>query len=164
MLLQRKGVEIYLVLSTHRELERFLLLLVNAVNSGYYRGECCLSVVFSALFNLLTRTILENICFPFSHKLTFISGQNLSCEKVPSSQSNDKAASFFSVVINIASSVYKVSFSKSLHNKLRCLNTMKFFSYLGKRQHKDLLVCSKKTLLGNFAKTSRSRQRFCFAS
>ena len=32
-----------------------------------------------------------------------------------------------SVVVNIASSVQKVSYSKPLHNKSRCLNTMKSF-------------------------------------
>ena len=63
----------------------------------------------------------------FLHKLTSINRQNWSCEKIPKSQNSDKAASFSSVVVNIASSVQKVSYSKPLHNKSRCLNTMKSF-------------------------------------
>ena len=53
--------------------------------------------------------------------------QNWSCEKIPKSQNSDKATSFSSGVVNIASSVQKVSCSKPLHNKSRCLNTMKSF-------------------------------------
>ena len=63
----------------------------------------------------------------FLHKLTSIYRQNWSCEKIPKSQKNDKATSFSSVVLNIASSVQKVSYSKPLHNRSRCLNTMKSF-------------------------------------
>ena len=63
----------------------------------------------------------------FLHKLTSIYRQNWSCEKIPKSQKSDKATSFSSVVVNIASSVQKVSYSKPLHNKSRCLNTMKSF-------------------------------------
>ena len=54
--------------------------------------------------------------------------QNWSCETIPSSQNSDiLAASFSSVVVNIASSVQKVSYYKPLPNKSRCLNTMKSF-------------------------------------
>ena len=53
--------------------------------------------------------------------------QNWYCEKIPKSQNSDKATSFSSVVVNIASSVQKVSYSKPLHNKSRCLSTMKSF-------------------------------------
>ena len=63
----------------------------------------------------------------FLHKLTSIYRQNWSCEKIPKSQNSDKATSFSSEVVNIASSVQKVSYSKQLHNKSRCLNTMKSF-------------------------------------
>ena len=63
----------------------------------------------------------------FLHKRTSIYRQNWSCEKIPKSQNSDKATSFSSVVINIASSVQKVSYSKPLHNKSRCLNTTKSF-------------------------------------
>ena len=38
-----------------------------------------------------------------------------------------KAPSFSSVVVNIVLSIQKVSYSKPLHNKSRCLNTMKSF-------------------------------------
>ena len=80
------------------------------------------------LVNLLALTIFENICLPlFLHKLTSIYRQNWPCEKIPKSQNSDKATSFSSVVVNIASSVQKVSYSKPLHNKSRCLNTMKSF-------------------------------------
>ena len=61
----------------------------------------------------------------FLHKLTSIYRQNWSCEKIPKSQNSDKATSFSSVVVNIASSVQKVGYSKPLHNKSGCLNTMK---------------------------------------
>ena len=63
----------------------------------------------------------------FLHKLTSIYRQNWSCEKIPKSQNSDKATSFSSVLVNIASSVQNVSYSKPLHNKSRCLNTMKSF-------------------------------------
>ena len=63
----------------------------------------------------------------FLHKLTSIYRQNWACEKIPKSQNSDKATLFSSVVVNIASSVQKVSYSKPLHNKSRCLNTMKSF-------------------------------------
>ena len=63
----------------------------------------------------------------FLHKLTFIYRQNWSCKKIPKSQNSDKAASFSSEVVNMASSVQKVSYSKPLNNKSRCLNTMKPF-------------------------------------
>ena len=63
----------------------------------------------------------------FLHKLTSICRQNWSCEKIAKSQNSDKATSFSPVVVNIALSVQKVSYSKPLHNKSRCLNTMKSF-------------------------------------
>ena len=37
--------------------------------------------------------------------------QNWSCEKIPNPRNSDKATSFSSVVVNIASSVQKVSYS-----------------------------------------------------
>ena len=50
--------------------------------------------------NLLTRTVFENICFPFFlHTLTSVSRQNWSCEEIPSSQNSDKAALFSSEVL-----------------------------------------------------------------
>ena len=63
----------------------------------------------------------------FLHKLTSIYRQNWSCEKIPKSQNSDKATWFSSVLVNIASSLQKVSYRKPLHNKSRCLNTMKSF-------------------------------------
>ena len=77
----------------------------------------------------LTRTCNFRQYLPssFLHKLTSIYRQNWSCEKIPKSQNSDKATSFSSVVVNIASSVQKVSYSKPLHNKSCCLNTMKSF-------------------------------------
>ena len=63
----------------------------------------------------------------FLHKLTSFYRQNWSCEEIPNSQNSDKAASFSSVVVNKASSVQKVSCSKPLHNRSRCLNTTKSF-------------------------------------
>ena len=56
----------------------------------------------------------------FLHKLTSIYRQNWSCEEILSSPKNDKAATFSPLVINIASSVQKVRYSTSLHNKSRC--------------------------------------------
>ena len=96
-----------------------LSLLANAVNSGYDQNERCLSPVF---FALLTCWHVQ-----LSNKLTSIYRQNVSCEKIPKSQNSYKATSFSSVVVNIASSVQKVSYSKPLHNISRCLNTMKSF-------------------------------------
>ena len=63
----------------------------------------------------------------FLHKLASIYRQNWSCEKIPKSQNSDKATSFSSVVVNIASSLQKISYGKPLLNKSRCLNTMRSF-------------------------------------
>ena len=101
-----------------------LSLLANAVNSGYDQGERCLSPMF---FALLTCWHVQYLPSSFLHKLTSIDRQNWSCEKIPKSQNSDKATSSSSVVVNVASSVQKVSYSKPLHNKSRCLNTMKSF-------------------------------------
>ena len=80
------------------------------------------------LVNLLARTIFKNICLPlFSINETSIYRQNWSCEKIPRSQNSDKVTSFSSVVVNTASRVQKVSYSKPLHSKSRCLNTVKSF-------------------------------------
>ena len=105
-----------------------LSLLANAVNSGYDQGERCLSPMFFALFKLAgTYNFWKYLPSSFLHKLTSIYRQNWSCEKIPKSQNSDKATSFSSVLVNIASSVQNVSYSKPLHNKSRCLNTMKSF-------------------------------------
>ena len=113
-------------LSTHREWDSFSLL-ANAVNSGYDRDERCLSPVFFALLTCWHVQFSKIFAFLFLHKLTSIYRQDWSCEKIPKSQNSDKATSFCSVVVNIASSVQKVKYSKPLHNKSPCLNTMKSF-------------------------------------
>ena len=100
----------------------------------------------------------------FLHKLTSIYRQNWSCEKIPKSQNSDKAASFSSVVVNIASSVQKASYSKPLHNESRCLNTMKSFLTF-KVINTWIFLYFQKLLLSTFGKTPCSRQRmilFCF--
>ena len=99
----------------------------NAV-SDYNQGKRCLSAVFFALLTYWHIQVFWK-CLPyfFLHKLTSIYRQNWCCEKILKSQNSDKAASFSSVVVNIASSVQKVSYSKPLHNKSRCLDTKKSF-------------------------------------
>ena len=104
-----------------------LSLLANAVNSGYDQGERCLSPKFSALLTCWHVQFSKYLPSCFLHKLTSIYRKNWSCEKIPKSQNSGKATSFSSVVVNIASSVQKVSYSKPLHNKSRCLSTMKSF-------------------------------------
>ena len=52
----------------------------------------------------------------------------------------------------------KVKYSKSLHNKSRCLNTMEVFSDLQNHRHWDILVFSKSSY-----STETSWSRFCFA-
>ena len=104
-----------------------LSLLANAVNSGYDQGEHCLSPKFFALLTCWHVQFSKIFAFLFSLILTSIYRQNWSSEKIPKSQNSDKATSFSSVVVKIASSVQKVSYSKPLHNKSRCLNTMKSF-------------------------------------
>ena len=119
----RRKVEPSLFLSTHREWEsflyRFLQMLSTAatikVSVVYF--QCSLPCLLAGTYNF--RKYLPS---SFLYKLTSIYRQNWSCEKNPKSQNHDKATSFSSVVINIAS-----SFSKPLHNKSRCLNTMKSF-------------------------------------
>ena len=95
----------------------------NAVNSDYDQGERCLSAVFFALLTCWHVQFSKNLPSFFLHKLTSIYRQNWSGEKIPKSQNSNIS----SVVVNIASSVQKVSYSKPLHNKSRCLNTMKSF-------------------------------------
>ena len=114
------------------------------------------------LVNLLARTISKNLPSFFLHKLTSIYRQKCSCEKIPKSQNSDKAASFSSVVVNIASSLQKVSYNKPLHNKSRCLNTMKSFLAF-KVISIWIFVYFKKALLWNFGKTTSSWQWFCSA-
>ena len=103
-----------------------LSLLANAVNSGYDQGERCLSPMFFALLTCWHVQFSKIFAFPFS-PLTSIYRQNWSCEKIPKSQNSDKATSFSSVVVNIASNAQKVSYNKPLHSKSRCLNTMTAF-------------------------------------
>ena len=100
-------------------------LLAKAVNSGYDQGERRLSPMFFALLTCWHANCRKYLPSSFLHKLTSIYRQNWSCEKILKSQNSDKATSFSSVVVNIASSVQKVSYSDPLHNKSRCLNTMK---------------------------------------
>ena len=105
----------------------FVAFLANAVNSGYDQCERCLSPKFFALLTCWHIQFQKYLPSSFLHKLTSIYRQNWSCEKIPKSQNSEKATSFSSVVVNIASSVQKVSYSKPLHNKSRCLNTVKSF-------------------------------------
>ena len=115
--------------------------------------------------NSLARTAFENICFPFFlHKLTSISRQNWSCEEIPSSQNNDKVASFSSVVVNknIASSVWKSTTVNHFAIKSRCLHTMKS-SLTFKITNCGIFLYFKKVLTLKLGKTPSSRQRFCFA-
>ena len=104
-----------------------LSLLANAVSSGYDQGERCLSPKFFALLTCWHENFRKYFPSSFLQKLTSIYRQNWSCEKNPKSQNSDKATMFSSLVVNIASSVQNVSYSKPLHNKSRCLNTMKSF-------------------------------------
>ena len=97
-----------------------LSLLANAVNSGYDQGERCLSAVF---FALLTCWHVQ-----FSKIFAFYLYAKLVLGEIPEIKNSDKAASFSSVVANVAWSVQEDSYSKPLHNKSRCLqNTMKSF-------------------------------------
>ena len=113
------------------------------------------------LVNLLARTIFKNLPSFFLHKLSSIYRQNWSCEKIPKSQNSDKAASFSSVVVNIASSVQKVSYSKPLHNKSRCLNTMKSFLTFNVI-NAWIFLYSQKVLAMKVGKTPSWRQRVLF--
>ena len=116
-------------LSTDREWESSVFVASSKCCQERLRSRWALIICsVLCLVNLLLSTIFENICLPFFlHKLTSIYRQNWSWEKIPKSQNSDKSTSFSSVVVNIASSVQKVSYSKPLHNKSRCLNSMKSF-------------------------------------
>ena len=118
----RRKVELCLFLSTHREWEsflcRFLQMLSTAVTikvSVVYL-QCSSPCELAGTYNF--RKYLPS---SFLYKLTSTYRQNWSCERIPKSQNSDKATSFSPVVVNIASSVQKVSYSKPLHNKSRCL-------------------------------------------
>ena len=104
-----------------------LSLLENAVSSGYGQGERCLSPKFFALLTCWHENFRKYLPSSFLQKLTSSYSQNRSREKNPKSQNSDKATTFSSLVVNIASSIQNVSYSKPLHNKSRCLNTMKSF-------------------------------------
>ena len=87
-------------------------------------------LIASSFFYLISKQARPGAvvsAFLFHHKLTSNYRQNWSCEKIPKPQNSDKATSFSSVVVNIASSLQKVSYHKPLLNKSRCLNTMKSF-------------------------------------
>ena len=98
----------------------------------------------------------------FLHKLTSIYSKNWSCEKIPKSQNSGKATSFSSVVVNIASSVQKVSYSKPLHNKLHCLSTMKSFLAF-KVISTWIFVYSQKGFTMKLWQNIQLRHRFCSA-
>ena len=124
----RRKVELYLFLSTHREWESFLCRFLQMLSTA---ATIKVSIVYlqSSLPCELAGTYNFRKYLPssFLHKLTSTYRQNWSCEKIPKSQNSDKVTSFSSVVVNIALSVQKVSYSKPLHNNSRCLNTMKSF-------------------------------------
>ena len=141
-----------------------LSLLANAVNSGYDQGERCLSPMFFALLTCWHVQFRKYLPSSFLHKLTSIYGQNWSCEKIPKSQNSaDKAASFSSVVVNIASSVQEFSYSKLLHNKSRCLNTIKSFLAFKVVSTWIFVYFQKGFTMKLFGKTPSLRQRFCSA-
>ena len=79
-----------------------LSLTANAVKSGYDQGERCSSPMFFALLTCCHVQFSKIFAFLFSPYR-----QNWSWEKIPKSQNSDKATSFSSVVLNIASSVQK---------------------------------------------------------
>ena len=103
----------------------------NAVNSGYDQAERCLSAVLFALLTCWHVQFSKIFAASFFlHELTFTCRQNLSCEKISKSQNSEQSVLVFlmiSSLVNIASSVQKVSYIKPLHNKPRCLNTMLSF-------------------------------------
>ena len=119
-------------LSTDREWESSVFVASSKCCQERLRSRWALIICsVLCLVNLLLSTIFENICLPFFlHKLTSIYRQNWSWEKIPKSQNSDNAASFSSVVVNIASSLQKVSYSKPLHNKSCRLNPMIMKSFL----------------------------------
>ena len=82
--------------------EIFLSLLTNAVNSGYDRGDRCLSAVFFALLTCWQVQFLKLFAFLFFfYKVSSIYRQNWSRKEITSSQNSDKAASFSSVVVKL---------------------------------------------------------------
>ena len=117
-------------LSTHRDWESFLCRFLQMLSTG---ATTRVSAVYLKCFlpcSLATTwNFRQYLPSSFLHKLTSIYRQNWSCEKIPKSQNSDKATSFSSVVVNIASSVQKVSYSKPLHNKSGCLSCSKTSYY-----------------------------------
>ena len=115
-------------LSTHRDWESFLCRFLQMLSTG---ATIRVSAVYLKCFLpcSLARTCNFRQYLPssFLHKLTSIYRQNWSWERIQKSKNNDKATSFPSEVVNRASSLQKVSYSKPLHNKSCCLNTMKSF-------------------------------------
>ena len=136
----------------------FFLASSNAVNSGYDQGERCLSAVFFALLTCWHAKFSINLPSFFLHKLTSIYRQNWSWENPEITKQWQKVASSSSVVVNIASSVPKVRYSKLLHNKSRCLNTMKSFLTFNVI-NAWIFLYSQKVLAMKVGKTPSSRQR-----
>ena len=101
----RRKVELYLFLSTHREWESFFYFLslppmlstAATIKVRVVYLQCSLPCWLSGMYNF--RKYLPSF---FLHKLTSIYRQNWSWEKIPKSQNSDKATSFSSVVVNIA--------------------------------------------------------------
>ena len=126
----RRNVELnYLLLSTHRDRESFNVVSRKVMQSTAATIE--VSVVMCSvlcLVNWLAWTLLKRFAFLFSsiNKLLFIRQNCMSCEEIPSSENSDKPAS--SILICSRKHCFeriKVSDSKSLHKKWRCLNTIK---------------------------------------
>ena len=127
----------------------------NAVKSGYDQGERCLSAVCFALLTCWHVQFSKTWPSFFLHKLTSIYRQNWSCEKIPKSQNSDKVASFSSVVVNRASSVQKVSYSKPLQNK--------FLPSMSSTLGYDILVFFKSSYYESWQNTKFTKAfLFCF--
>ena len=142
-----------------------LSLLANAVNSGYYQGERCLSPMFFALLTCWHVQFSKIFAFLFSPQINFYLWAKLVLKENPEItkqwQSNliflcSGKHSFETVTVQ------KVSYSKPSHNK----SHWQF-------KHQEVLT-SKSSTLGyscifkkflpwNFGKTPSSRQRFCSA-
>ena len=139
-------------LSTHRDWESFLCRFLQMLSTG---ATTRVSAVYLKCFLpcSLARTCNFRQYLPssFLHKLTSIYRQNWSWERIQKSKNNDKATSFSSAVVNRASSLQKVSYSKPLHNKSCCLNTM-VFSSLQSHQHLDIRWFSKRLYYETLAK------------
>ena len=126
------------------------------------QGEPCLSAVFFAVLTCRHVQFSKIFAVLFSPKINIYLQANLVLRENPEITKQWQSGLVFLCSGKHSFECKKVSYNKPLHNKSRCVNTMKSFLNF-KVINLGYSCIFKKFLLWNFGKTPSSRQRFCSA-